>query len=678
MSAAVPFARVHGSRASEQHPAFGRVVELVSHRARRRLIWLDSLRAPRGAPGLDEPEAEQQFYAEHEPLAGINARIAELERALIEDETSPIAYVATMFGLDAAELDLLLTCLAPILEPAIADLYGRLHGHPDRQYATEQLAARLFGWGRRPLWSPGSPLARWSLLQSVDAGPGRPQPLFLDPQLLARMQGDYHLDAEIVGCVELLTASPALESWPIASTHVRVQRSFEHNHPLRFVVIGPRGCGRRSFAAAVARRLGTQALAIDCDAIADDLWPDVYIRVIRLARMAHLIPVWHGERIDRKWPTVVHSTALQFVICEDPSKLLAMAEVVDERIVMPNPSLDEREQLWRRMVPSSVAWSDDARRRLVTRHRLSVGDIAEIGRRLPTDANEAAKHAREQTRGRLGELGQLLDCPFGWNDLVLADRLREALEDFTFEASERAAFWESSTAQRLFPRGTGLVALLTGPPGTGKTMAAQVVAAELELDLFRINLATVVSKYIGETAKNLDKIFSRAARMNAVLLFDEADALFSKRTEVKDSHDRYANTDTNYLLQLLEDYQGIALLASNKKNNIDAAFIRRIRYVLDFARPDGKQRWTIWRKLLGELLGAEALRPLEPAVAVLAETVDISGAQIKNSLLAAMFVSRRRREPLSVEHLICGIDRELGKEGRAINDRERERLRRNG
>src|SRR5690606_11006597 len=226
-------------------------------------------------------------------------------------------------------------------------------------------------------------------------------------------------------------------------------------------------------------------------------------------------------------------------------------------------------------------------------------------------------HAREQTRGRLGELGQLLDCPFDWDDLVLADKLRETLEDFTFEASERAVFWEAPEPRRLFPRGTGLVALLTGPPGTGKTMAAQVIAAQLELDLFRINLATVISKYIGETAKNLDRIFSRAARMNAVLLFDEADALFSKRTEVKDSHDRYANTDTNYLLQLLEDYQGIALLASNKKNNIDPAFIRRIRYVLDFQRPDADQRRTVWRRVLGELLGTEALRPLEPAVAVL-------------------------------------------------------------
>lgn len=678
MSATLPFVRGRGPRTREQDPVFGLVIELVGQRVNRRLTWIEQLRSQAGCFAIDDPEAEQQFYEEHEPLAPINHRINELERLFNESEADSLHRFASMFMLDDAELDLLLTCVAPTLEPALGDLYASLQRHPEKRYATDQLAARLFGWGRRTLARPDGGLERWELIQSVDAGPGEPRPLFLDPQVLARLQGDFHLDPEIVGCAALLPVHPPLDGWPIATTCARIERSREHDHPLRFIVTGPDGCGRRSFAAIVSRRVGAQALAIDCDAIADEHWQAAYVRAVRLAQMAGLVPVWHGERIDRRWPETVRPTTLQFVVCEDPGKLRSQSDVVDQRIVMPNPSLDERQTLWQRMVPSSVAWPEHARECLVARHRLSVGDIAEIGRRLPDDASEAAKYAREQTRGRLGELGQLLDCPFSWDDLVLGDRLRESLEDFTFEASDRAAFWEDPAAQRLFPRGTGLVGLLTGSPGTGKTMAAQVVAAELELDLFRINLATVISKYIGETAKNLDKIFSRAARMNAVLLFDEADALFSKRTEIKDSHDRYANTDTNYLLQLLEDYQGIALLASNKKNNIDAAFVRRIRYVLDFARPDGKQRWAIWRKILAELSGAELLRPLEPAVAALAETVDISGAQIKNSVLAAMFVARRRRERLSVEHLICGIDRELGKEGRAINDRERERLRRHG
>jgi SpoVK/Ycf46/Vps4 family AAA+-type ATPase len=209
-------------------------------------------------------------------------------------------------------------------------------------------------------------------------------------------------------------------------------------------------------------------------------------------------------------------------------------------------------------------------------------------------------------------------------------------------------------------------------------MAAQVTAANLELDLFRVDLATVVSKYIGETAKHLGQIFARAARMNAVLLFDEADALFSKRTEVKDSHDRYANADTSYLLQLLEEYCGIVILATNKKQNIDPAFIRRMRYVLDFPRPDGGQRQQIWHQVVGELCGEEARQRLHSTMTTLAEGVEMSGAQIKNAVLSSIFVARRSREPLGMAHLLRGVERELGKEGRSLGSREKGRLIGNG
>jgi SpoVK/Ycf46/Vps4 family AAA+-type ATPase len=209
-------------------------------------------------------------------------------------------------------------------------------------------------------------------------------------------------------------------------------------------------------------------------------------------------------------------------------------------------------------------------------------------------------------------------------------------------------------------------------------MAAQVIAADLELDLFRVDLASVVSKYIGETAKHLAQIFARAARMNAVLLFDEADALFSKRTEVKDSHDRYANADTSYLLQLLEEYRGIVILASNKKQNIDPAFVRRVRYVFEFPRPDTPERRRIWRHVIAELKGPETLSRLAATIETLAANVDVSGAQIKNAVLASLFVARRGREPLAMTHLLRGVERELSKEGRALSTRERERLMRDG
>jgi SpoVK/Ycf46/Vps4 family AAA+-type ATPase len=209
-------------------------------------------------------------------------------------------------------------------------------------------------------------------------------------------------------------------------------------------------------------------------------------------------------------------------------------------------------------------------------------------------------------------------------------------------------------------------------------MAAQVIAHELGLDLFRIDLATSISKYIGETAKHLRRIFQRAAEMNAVLLFDEADALFTKRTEVRDAHDRYANTDTNYLLQLIEDFSGIALLSSNKKQNMDTAFVRRIRYIFDFPRPSAAERTSLWRRIVGELAGEAAQKELDPSLEALAQVIDASGAQIKLAVLGALFLARQDGKPLAFDHLKRGVSRELAKEGRGITPAERERLGTNG
>lgn len=657
-----------------EHGVLRALVELVVLRCRHRIAWLEQRPNETRTPDLDSLDHERAFYTAQQG-GTIRARIDALETQLVATE-NPVKSLAQSFNLSQAEFHLLLACLAVELEPALGDLYARLNGHPERRYVTMAMVARIFEHGHSLPLSGSGPLMTWGLVHVVESGPGLASPVVAEPQVLACMRERLSLDRELVGVAELVEAREPLESWPLSVALARIERSFGVEQPLRIIVVGPPRGGRRSFAATLVQRLGGKALAVDTEEIEDERWIEQYVRVVRLGHMAGLIPVWHGNRIDRRWPLQVPPGPLQIIVCEDPRSIRALRGTVDHIIPMPSSEIDERLASWRSLVPGCATWPSGSVERLAARHRLAIGDIADVGRRMPTDLEEAGLMAREQTRGRLGELGFLLDCPFDWGDLVLRDELRDSLEEFVFEARERVRFWEDRGAKRLFPRGTGLVGLMAGPPGTGKTMAAQVVAADLELDLFRINLSTVISKYIGETAKNLDKIFSRASRMNAVLLFDEADALFAKRTEVKDSHDRHANTDTNYLLQLLEDYQGLALLATNKKNNIDPAFTRRIRYVFEFRRPDAPQRRTIWRRILNELLGADVLRGLESTIAVLAEVVEISGAQIKNAVLASVFVARRRRRPVGIEELMRGIDRELNKEGRGLSDRERERLRR--
>jgi SpoVK/Ycf46/Vps4 family AAA+-type ATPase len=205
-------------------------------------------------------------------------------------------------------------------------------------------------------------------------------------------------------------------------------------------------------------------------------------------------------------------------------------------------------------------------------------------------------------------------------------------------------------------------------------MAAQVMAAALGLDLFRVDLSSVVSKYVGETSQHLQRILTRAAEMDAVLFFDEADALFSRRTDVKDAHDRFANTDTNHLLQALENYDGIAVLATNRKGNIDPAFVRRLRYVLDFPKPDAAQRHTLWTRLIHGLAGDHAVRALGGLIDKLAAELELTGAQIKYAVLTAVFAARRDGTPIAADHILRGLDREMAKEGRALSDRERLRL----
>ncbi|MBX3251053.1 MAG: AAA family ATPase [Myxococcales bacterium] len=222
----------------------------------------------------------------------------------------------------------------------------------------------------------------------------------------------------------------------------------------------------------------------------------------------------------------------------------------------------------------------------------------------------------------------------------------------------------------LFPRGAGLIALFAGPPGTGKTLAAQAVAGSLGLDLVRVDLAAVVSKYIGETAKNLRAVFARAAHMHAVLFFDEADACFAKRTELRDAHDRHANADTSYLLTLLEEYRGVAILATNQRTSLDPAVVRRVRYVVELPRPERPERERLYRRLVAEAGGA----PDDPMIDALAAAAELSGAQIRDVVITALVHARREARPLVGVDLLRGLERELHKEGRSLRPEQREKV----
>jgi SpoVK/Ycf46/Vps4 family AAA+-type ATPase len=256
-----------------------------------------------------------------------------------------------------------------------------------------------------------------------------------------------------------------------------------------------------------------------------------------------------------------------------------------------------------------------------------------------------------------------LPCPYEWDDIVLAHGVRKQLEELTAQARLASAVFEEWGFERLYRMGRGLNVLFAGPSGTGKTMAAQVVARALGRELHRVDLAGVVNKYIGETEKRLKRVFEACERSAVVLFFDEADALFGQRTQVKDAHDRYANIQIDYLLQRMEQFDGVAILATNRKNDLDAAFLRRLRFIVDFLPPGPQERLALWRLSLAERSpgGEELLDGI--AWEWLAENLVLTGADIKATALAAAFLARAEGGCIRMDHLLHAARREMAKHG---------------
>lgn len=685
-------------------PDDGPILELVLQRVRlratRRAAWLRKLWAEEGEPGgktavthaemdthlagLDAPGAEAEWLATEPSVADLNRQLAEVEGMLAEDGTSRLADLQRIFGLSPEEMDLFQACLAQALDPSLGRVYAYLQDHAGRGYVSDDLAARLFGHGRAGLWHGSLPLARWELVQEREVGPGEPAVLTCDPTVRDWLQGRAFLDPALVGLAEVRPPMEPLANWPVNESAEFVERLIgtEPGVRVRVQIVGPPGSGRRTLAATIAERLGLAVLAVDTDRLAAEEWPRVYLRAQRHAYLDGLAPAWSGEQaLQQPWPQRVAAYPIQFLIRESIDTPKPQPGLIEHRIELKDLSLDERRRLWCRYIPSAVTWPADAFEGLVRRHRVTVGEIRDVARKAPTSAEQAAERVKEGGRERLGRLAQLMECPFTFDDLIVPERLREMLDDLVFEARERAAFWERPEARRLFPQGRGLLALFSGPSGTGKTMAAQVIAAELGLDLFRIDLAAVVSKYVGETSQNLERVLSRARHMDVVLLFDEADALFGKRTEIRDAHDRFANTDTNYLLQAIEDYDGVAILSTNRKDNVDTAFVRRIRYVVDFPKPDAEKRLDAWLRYVNELIEVNTLesperidQPLETTLEKLAKEVEVTGAQIKLAVLGGAFEVKRDRPNPLMRNLMFGLHRELVKEGKMLSEKERRKI----
>ena len=625
----------------------------------------------------DDPVAEARWTAAEADSDQV-AALANVEADLATDEGSRLSHLCRVFGLSAPEQDLVHACLAAELDSSLLRVYAYLQDNAARLFVTDSLVSRLFHHRKPLLLDSDSALLRWAIIVTTETGTAEAPARTLDPAVRDWLLGNDALDPELTGIARIQPVLPAIGDWPVDETVEVLGRwlSGDRPTPVQVRLTGAPGSGRRTFAAVVADRLQLPLLTVNPTDLDSRRFGRIYLRAHRQAfldrcALAFVIDpsVWQ-HRPDE----IVAHFPVQFLIGESTAWPATPEGAVDHLVELPATSLETRRSLWQSYAPWSADWSDLELETLITQHRTQPADLALIGRRGPSSPSQTGAVLRDAARESLGDLARRLECPFDRADLVLTETLQATLDDLLFEARDRVALWELPHARRLFPQGRGLLALFSGAPGTGKTMSAQVIAATLGMDLFRIDLATVVSKWVGETTRNVDRLLRRAAEQDVVLLFDEADALFGKRTDIKEANDRFANTDTGYLLQAIESYDGVALLSTNRKGDIDPAFLRRIRYVLNYPMPDDSERFRLWQSLVAALAGAEQAAELAPDLAHLAGAVEVSGAQIKFAVLTAVFAARRDETVVRLDHLMRGLERELAKEGRPLGERVRNRL----
>ncbi|WP_405749568.1 ATP-binding protein [Streptomyces sp. NBC_00012] len=593
---------------------------------------------------------------------------------------APLTALTSCFGLTPFERDLVLLTAAYELDPTTAARCAAACGDPERAHPTFSLALAALA---EPHWSaltPVAPLRRWRLVELDDESRLTMSRLRLDERILHFLLGSPYLDARLHG---QLRRTPVADGLPppydLAADRVTAGWTVGRrpDAPLLVELVGGDLRSRADIAAAAAARAGLGIYAMNAEDIPTD--PAARDGLARLwQREAILLPaallVEVGE-LDRDQRAATEAflagAAVPVVVSSEVPRASERAR--GERVSVPR--LDDEEQLgvWGREFDGVVDIEERQLRSLVAQFQLPPHVVrsaaAAVRRDLPVEdvldgAQLAWRAGLDEARVGMDELGRRIEPEAGWDDLVLHERQTAVLREIVAHVRQRAKVHQEWGFAGTLRRGLGVTALFAGGSGTGKTLAAEVMARELGLDLFVIDLSQVVSKYIGETEKNLRKVFDAAERGGALLLFDEADALFGKRSEVKDSHDRYANLEVSYLLMRMEAYRGLAILTTNMKKALDTAFMRRIRFVVDFPFPAEHERAEIWRRVLPPQTPVKGIEP-----GLLAQ-LTVAGGSIRNIALSGAFLAAEEGDRLQMRHMLAAARTEYLKLERSLTPTE--------
>jgi AAA+ superfamily predicted ATPase len=617
------------------------------------------------------------------------ARQRMLASEAAQDEDSPLHHVTEMFDLSTFERHLLLLCAGLELDGKLAQVCPQLL--VDGQLTFSLALAAL----PEPHWSalsPDGPLWRWHLVEVGKGSSLTLSPIRIDERILNFLVGLDHLDARLASRVEpvetAMELTPTQESY--AGRMANVWNAADESRLPVLQLSGASVAERRSIAAVACEQAGLNLYVLQAFALPESA-----------AELDLVLRLWEREAILSGCALVLE--------CEDRANENA-SEIAEERMTQQfieraevplfvstagrrpplqrtmltfdlelrlSERLTEQRLQWKVVLGGDAGLLEDEIERLVYQFDLTpsairsahddcVGRIrAQAGVPTPVEVGQALWQAcRANARPRLDAVVQRIESTASWDDLIGTEQQTEMLRAMALQVKQRAKVYGAWRFSTNGERGLGIAALFAGPSGTGKTLAAEVLAGELQLDLYRVDLSAVVSKYIGETEKNLRRAFDAAEAGGAILLFDEADALFGKRSEVKDSHDRHANIEVSYLLQRMEAYRGLSILTTNLKDNLDPAFLRRLRFIVHFPFPDASLRTRLWER---------AFPPQTPVSGLdfaKLSRLNVAGGDIRNIALNAAFLAAHEGSPVTMQHLHRAARSEYSKLQRPLTDAE--------
>ncbi|MEQ9484854.1 ATP-binding protein [Coleofasciculus sp. F4-SAH-05] len=671
---------------------------------------------------LEDYLADQQ---NHPNLAKLETTLSPEAAAILEYAPPALDKLCALFNLSQFDRYILLLCVGMELDSEFEKLCVKINGDPKRNYPTLNLALSTFSQTHLGILSSQSPLHHWELVEMVEGLFFTQSPLRINRRILCYLLSEPCMDKDLAG---ILLPVPPSSSTPLPPSHQKIADQIITTWSKYLVTSDPpvvQLCGsdigaKQSIATVICSALGRNLQMISASVLPfnpNELY-QLMQRCFREALLTHSFLFLNGDEMNpgdprREWAIAEFVEQLEVPLIFSTQERQPQRQRPMITLDVGQLSHAEQRDIWKSHLGSLTTELNGQIDTLVSQFNLNVAAIQAACLSLnstdytPTPPDEQpdneqndkkpAKTAssstrrrssktqksqprienplsplqthlwdfcKTQARPRLDDLAQRIDAVATWEELILPEREKATLQEISAHVRQRAKVYQEWGFAGKGGRGLGISALFSGPSGTGKTMAADVLAKELRLDLYRIDLSAVVSKYIGETEKNLRRIFDAAETSGAILLFDEADALFGKRTQVKDSHDRHANVEVSYLLQRMEAYQGLAILTTNLLDALDQAFMRRINFSVKFPFPDAPERAEIWQRIFPKETPTNKLDMQKLG------KLNMAGGNIRNIALNAAFIAADAGESVMMKHLLQATKSESLKLGKILTDSE--------